>query len=282
MKQIFNSGIGELRELKVFEEEIADIEKVFGKSAYKVIAKNAAAALVVHQADWHLRGVLYHIRNILTSYAEFANGVASRANIEPPPKVIIMYAPSFQTMMFEFYALVNLSHITLDNLRLFLRPVFKTNFGQLPKSINRFFKGKTDCPVYLDLANDNVIQYLSDLRDCIVHFRTFATSDNAVVVGDHVNQDEQEKLLTENKWFDPMAKAHFRRVGDGVSVNVYLPDRIFDYSGLTEKMVKFTYVERYNLLSVSMNFMQLICYAISKVYSLLIDPGRPTFVFSKA
>ncbi|MFC1794876.1 hypothetical protein ACFL3Q_14975 [Planctomycetota bacterium] len=282
MEQIPNSDIGGHRTLKHFECETSEAEKSFGRAARNVIEKHAEHALVVHQADWHLRGVLHHTRNVLATYTEFADEIASRASIDPLPDVIIMYAPSFQTMMFEFYALVNLSRITLDNIRLFLRPVFKTDFGQLPKSVNKFLQGKTDCPAYLDLADNPVLQYLSDLRNCIVHFRTFATSDNAVVVGDHVGQDEQEKLLSGNEWFDPMAKAHFRWVGDDVSVNVLLPDRIFDHSGSTEKMVKFTYVERYNLLSQSMNFMRLICYAIGKVYSLLIDPGKPTFVFSKS
>jgi len=279
MEKFTNSYIGELRAPKDFEDEISKAEKAFEKAAHNVIGINADYEQVVHQADWHLKGVLHHTKGVFTSYTEFADGVSSRASIDPRPDVIILYAPSFQTMMFEFYALVNLSRITLDNLRFFLRPVFKTDFGQLPKSINKFLKGKTDCPAYFDLAHNAVLQYLSDLRDCIVHYRTFATSDNAVVVGNHVNQAEQEKLLSKNKWFDPMSKAYFRRVGDGVSVNILLPDRIFDHSN--EKMVKFTYEERHNLLSQSMSFMRLICYTIGKVYSLLIEPGRPTFVFTK-
>lgn len=281
MEQISNSDNGELRSPTVFNTEISEAEESFRVAAFKVIEQQSDKALLVHQADWHVKGVLHHTRNVLTAYTEFANGVASRASIKPSPDVIVMYAPSFQTMMFEFYALVNLARITMDNLRLFLRPVFKTDFRQLPKSINKSLQGNTDCPAYLDLADNPALQYLCDLRNCIVHFRTFATSDNAVVVNDQLGKDEQDELLLQNRWFDPMARAHFRRVGDGLSVNVLLPDRIFDHSGTTEKMIQFTYSERYGFLSQTMSFMRLICHTIGQVYTLLLDPGKPTYVFSK-
>jgi hypothetical protein len=60
------------------------------------------------------------------------------------PDLIIGRALEFRVMMFEFYALLNLARITLDSLRVFLRPLFKTDYGQLPKSVRSFVKGKTD------------------------------------------------------------------------------------------------------------------------------------------
>jgi hypothetical protein len=43
-----------------------------------------------------------------------------------------MYASSYQQMLFEFYTLVSLCRIALDNLRLYLRPLFIRTSDELP------------------------------------------------------------------------------------------------------------------------------------------------------
>ena len=112
------------------------------------------------------------------------------------------------------------ARITLDNLRIFLRPVFKTNYRQLPKSVRDFVKSKTDCPIYRILAKVYVLEYLCDLRDYVVHYRSFATSENLVIIGDHVDPEQVKALLEENKWFEPTARAYFRRIDSRVRVDV--------------------------------------------------------------
>lgn len=266
-----------VRSLEHFGAEIEEAESTFGGVLNRFLKKRPDLAQLAHQADWHLRGVIYHTRNVLRTYSRFADEVASRAMVtDKPPAAIVMYAPDFQTMMFDFYALVNLTRITLDNLRLFLRPVFK---NQIPKSITDVLKGTTDCPVYENLAKQPIVTYLCDLRNCLVHYRTFATSDNAVVFEEHLPEADKLRLFS-GTWFDPMARAYFRRVGDGVSVNIYLPDSIFDPTR-PEKLVEFTYVQRFNLLSQSREFMRLIAHCIRSVYLLLLNPGTPTYSFEK-
>jgi hypothetical protein len=43
-----------------------------------------------------------------------------------------MYASSYQQMLFEFYTLVSLCRIALDNLRLYLGPLFIRTSDELP------------------------------------------------------------------------------------------------------------------------------------------------------
>jgi len=114
-----------------------------------------------------------------------------------------------------------------------------------------------------------------------VHFRTFATSDNALVVGDTIVEADHSEIFEANSWFESMAKAYFRRVDNGVSVNVFLPDRIFDHSGSAEKLVPFTYDERNNILSRSMDFVRLIAVITEGVCSFLGADPPPSFSFSK-
>jgi hypothetical protein len=253
----------------------------FRSATRSVIQAHGEHSLIAHQAEWHFRGIGHHMSRMLDAYVAFARGVSARAAIVEALDVLVMYAPDLQHVLFEFYALVNLSRISLDNLRLFLRPVFKTEFGQLPKSVMDFLEDSTDCPVYVDLAKQETLTYLVDVRNCLVHFRTFATSDNAVVVGDHVSKDDEERILGSHGWFDHMARARFRRTDRGISVNVFLPDKVFDHSGATEKLVKFTYDARLNILSQAMEFTRLARHALLSAFELLIEPGNPSYQYAK-
>jgi hypothetical protein len=270
-----------LRSPEEWRNELTEYFALCRTATHRVGEANSENTLIAHQAEWHLRGLLHHMNRMLEAYSDFAREVGARAQLEAGPDALVMYAPSYQEVLFEFYALVNLARITLDNLRLFLRPVFRTPFGQLPKSVSGFLDGWTDCPVYHYLSRQAATAYLSDIRNCLVHFRTFATGDNALVIGDHVPTEEEERLLESTGWFRHMARARFRRVDRGVSVNVFLPDRIFDHSGTTEKLVAFTYDERINILSQAMSFVRLAWQSLSGSYSLLLSPGVPTYQFAK-
>jgi hypothetical protein len=260
---------------------IDEVEQAVSWKVQNVMEARPEHALLIHQAEWHFLGVAYHTRNVLTNYAAMARQAGVPSTRETPD-LIIGRAPEFREMMFEFYALLNLARITLDSLRVFLRPVFKTNYGQLPKSVRDFVKGKTDCPIYQTLPQGHILEYLCDLRDYVVHYRSFATNENLVIIGDHVDPDQVKELLEENKWFEPMARAYFQRIDSrAVRVDVRLPDTIFQRVDGQKKLAEFTYNERINLGTQAVAFLELITACILAVYSLLIEPGKPTYEFSR-
>lgn len=270
-----------LKAFGTFSSELDEIERHIKEAVQALDRVHPEHRTRVHHAEWHVRGVVHHCRNLLASYQEVAQGAADRA-VGTGANVVVMYAPAVQRMWFEFYALVSLARITLDNLRKLLAPVFVTDFGQLPKSISGYLDGGTDCPVYVWLAKNPAVSYLSDMRNCLAHFRSFATNDNAVLVEEGHEDADPLNLDPDADWLRPMAKGEFRRVGeDGASINFYLPDVIFDRSGTGEKLAKFTYGERYNILSQSFAFVELVAEAVGQSFVLLLDPGRPTFSYAK-
>ena len=271
-----------VRPLSEIGSELLEIMADMHAATHALSSSRPDLTVIAHQAQWHMRGAIYHTNALLAAYAEFASGVGARAQIDVQPAVLVMYAPSLQEVLYNFYALVNLARITLDNLRIYLRPVFTTAFGQLPKSITGFLEGETDCPVYLDLQQRPIVTYLSDLRNCLVHFRSFATGDNAVVVDDHLPREEEKRLMADMAWFDHMAHARFRRTSQGISVNVLLPDKIFERTPGTEKLASFTYNERINLVSQAMAFTRLTAHVLGGVFVLLHDPGKPVYSFRKS
>jgi len=112
---------------------------------------------------------------------------------------------------------------------MYLEPLFIRGSDELPKSVRAVLEGSTHCPVYMALVRQPLVDYLLDLRNCLVHYRSFATSDNAYVVeeGTEIN-GALERGDLEN-YLRSMARADFRRVGENaISVNVCLPDRIFE------------------------------------------------------
>ncbi len=247
----------------------------------EVIRKgNDSISLTAHQAEWHVRGLTYHARKMIRRYASVGQGIAERANLRPEMAAVIIHDPSVQQLLFEFYAIVNLARISLDNLRNVLGPVFTTQYGQLPKSITDFTLGSTNCPVYEMLAREPMVEYLSDIRNCLVHYRPFATSDNAIAVAEGLGDSATLDDLT---WLQPMTKAVFRKMGnDGVVVNMYLPDRIFELDqGGNKVLVDFTYQYRINMLSQSVSFVLLVASATIASLQLLVDPGSPTYSYHK-
>ena len=70
--------------------------------------------------------MIYHCRKLVEKYTNVAQGISRRIQ-DTNADVVMMYSPDVQEIMFEFYALVNLARISLDNLRNVLHPVFKQN-----------------------------------------------------------------------------------------------------------------------------------------------------------
>jgi hypothetical protein len=266
-----------------------DFLTVLNAASEKVEAMTACIAagpgdlgLRAHQAQWHVRGVIFHCTSLFNAYRSFARGIAGRAQREDPPNAVIMHSPDCQVMMFEFYALVVLARIALDNLRMTLAPVFKTPVSQIPKSVADVVAGHTDCPVYTWLRDETPLDYLSDVRNCLVHYRSFATSDNALVMEEGLAFDEQQQQAVEMLGTLPeVFKATFR-LGEGtVAVNVLLPDRIFVRKGTSKALCPFTYNRRINLLSQSRDFAMMVAQATHMSLGLLGSHGEPAFAFSK-
>lgn len=265
------------RKVSDFERDIADLEESVKNLAHQLAAAHSDRSLLGFQAEWHIRGILYHLRHLLVLHEVFIREVSSRAGTGA--HILVMYAPSFQEMLFEFYALVNLCRISLDNLRIYLAPLFKRNCDQLPNSVRDVLKGSTNCPVYKALSGQEILTYLLDVRNGLVHYRSFATSDNAYVVEEGVDTSDIEG--EGNHFFTAMARADFRRIGDdAIAVNVLLPDRIFetDADG-SKRLVKFTYNERWSLLSMSLSFAQLAVMSLRSAVQRLTVTSDPIFEF---
>ena len=263
------------RRLDAFPAEVAETTKGLTELVHQV---GNSYSLAAHQAEWYVRGIAYHCLNLYNKYSEFIKEVIKRvgASAEEAPFEIVMYAPACQPMMFEFYALLNLSRIALDHLRTLLAPKFKTPLSQLPKSVKDYVNS-TDCPLYIWLSGQPILAYLLDLRDCIVHYRTFATSDNALVLRQDCQNAEQMRV----DWPE-VFKAEFRLIEDNaIAVNVFLPDEIFVIEGSHKKLVKFTYEERISLLSQSREFLRLVAHVTMKALLMLISDPSPMYEFKK-
>lgn len=264
--------------LAEFENSIAAIEESAKGLAHRVANAHSERSILGYQAEWHIRGLTYHLRRCLQHHLQFVREVSARASTGA--SIIVMYAPVFQEMMFEFYALVNLCKISLDNIRIYVRPLFVTSSHQLPKSITSVLEGSSNCPVYQSLAEQPLLEYLTDLRNCLVHYRSFATRDNAIVreegAGNFLDEGADDTFLK------AMALVDFRRVEpNGISVNVCLPDRIFERKSTAGKsLAEFSYAERLNMISMARNFVQLTAGALTATLHLLADLDGPAFRFS--
>jgi hypothetical protein len=74
--------------------------------------------------------MLYHLHELFHHHSVFVSEVSARAGTGA--SIVFMYASSYKQMLFEFYALVSLCRIALDNLRLYLRPLFIRTSDELP------------------------------------------------------------------------------------------------------------------------------------------------------
>lgn len=262
-------------------KELDDMVAVLSKSSSVAKNhKNSDISIRAHRAEWHVRGLIYHCRNIIKYYGDFCTDVIIRATADPEntPSLLIMCSPSVQFLMYEFYALVNLAKISLDNLSKLVYPLFDTI--HLPKSISDYDSGTTNCPMYERLANDTITHYLIDLRNCLVHYRSFATNDNAYVYDESVDYSEAQKIAKD--WIAPMAKALFRITEDEkIVVNIFLPDNIFERNESGDKkLTNFTYENRKNLLSYSMRFARTVVFSTIEAFAYYKDITK-RFIYNK-
>ncbi len=271
------------RKLEDLREDLADVKRILDHAVRALIEKKSEYTLLARQAEWHIRGLIYHYHRMLSLYEVVAGEVGGRALTIANTAVIVMHSPDMQDLIFEFYALVNLARITLDELVKYVRPLFVPG-AHLPKSINDFLKGQSDCPLNVKLSDQIVLNYLVDIRNCIVHYRTFATSDNTLAVAD----DADESLLEEVPFGElrSVTRVYYRHFGENkVSVNVLLPDIIFEYdeAGVRTRMARpFSYSRRHNLMSQSREFIRLCTFGVWVALDLLADKDRGTYSWQRS
>lgn len=270
------------KSLEEFTNELDSMESALRASINDVLKLNDPDLnLRAYRAEWHVKGLIYHCRNIIENYAIFSEEVIIRATADEykRPDGLIMHSEAIQKMMFEFYALVNLCKISLDNLSKLVYSLFTNK--HMPKSITKFTSGTTNCPIYERLANDSITDYLVDLRNCLVHYRTFATNDNVYVIKEGLKEDSIMDMT--NSWISPMAKATFRYTEDNkIVVNTYLPDKIFQRNENGEsKLANFTYENKFNLLGYSMRFTRTVMFSTMEGFSYLKKGLSGAFTYNK-
>jgi hypothetical protein len=268
-------GVSPLTDLA---HELEELEAASTTVVAELLGTRKEHSTRAHQAHWHIRGMVYYCLNLLKNYTVFGEEISKRSRTGA--NAIMMHSRECQSLMFDFYTLVLLARISLDNLRTYLAPLFITPYSQVPKSVRDFNKDNTDCPIYRKLAEESLLDYLTDIRDCLVHYRSFATNDIALVMDEQTSFPQE--LHTSSLQFQPMFRAVFRRISeDELSVNIYLPDKVFETDHGNKKMVQFTYHQRINLLSQSVIFAKFASLAIIEALIYLRDNDAPCFSFNK-
>lgn len=242
----------------------------------------------VRNAAWHVRGQIYHTRRLYQHYVALASEVGKRVNAllpDNPPDVLIFNSSALQELLYEFYAFLALARISLDELRHLLRPILVPAAGQsLPKSIKDLVRGVTDYPVLLALGKEPMLYHLIDIRDCLVHHKTFASAELMVVVKDGSDAD-LEPILREG-WSRPVTLPHYRLTDDNRIVsNVLLPDRIYTYPTPADRgkiVSPFTYEQHNNILTQILEYLRFGAYQVIESILLLRDHEGEPFGWKKA
>ncbi|WP_105620063.1 hypothetical protein [Vallitalea okinawensis] len=231
--------------------------------------------------EWHLHGLVYHMKNLITYYSDIGEQVRLRINSgEDIPAIIILNCESGQKLYYEFYSFVNLTKITLDNLSKMVYPLFENK--DLPNSFSKYNAGTTNCPLYEWLSNTDLIYYFIDIRNLLVHFKSFATTDNIVVLKDDLldeinnatNDIESYKFYTEC-----MLKSYYRIQDKRLVFNIKIPDSIFE--GAHDKICKFEYYENKNIIAESMKLTRVIFQTVSFIRDYYSSERKPEFKYHK-
>jgi hypothetical protein len=180
----------QLEEVERELEEVASAAHEIVRQIVRALPERGGNA---EQAEWHVRGLAYHLRTLARLHREVVDAVAARA-AAGDPSIVVMHSPAMQDMLFEFYAFIVLARILFDQLGRHLLPLFTNR--ELPNSITEILKGSTDCPLYRDhlAQHGDLFRYLLDLRDCLVHHRSFAASENTVAIREGFDASEFEQF----------------------------------------------------------------------------------------
>lgn len=258
----------ELNNLNFLLEEIEGVELKAKKtvSEFHTNKELIKYSKLANEVEWHIKGLAYHYKNMLDHYANVSEKLYDRVNNNTNVGIVIFHSLEMQSLLFEFYSIVSLARITLDYVTQYtLAPLFKP--GTLPGSVNKFMKGKSNINLHQFLNDQKQVRYLIDLRDCMVHFRTFATGENTMAFADGFDIDQLPNI--EEYWKHPVVRTFFRKVDNNtISINLLLPDHIYSYSETGARMSlvgSFEYSSRINILRQSLDFIHLC-----EIYSLSI------------
>lgn len=269
--------------INVFLNELTQILFVLRSTISNLIKENPDLEVRSYRSEWHIRGLVYHCQNIIKHYNDIGEGLITRVNAisDTKPDVLIMSTLSCQYLMYDFYALINLAKITLDNFVKLINPLFITK--NIPKSISDIKSGTTNCPMYERHSNDNLTKYLIDLRNCLIHYKSFATRDNVYVIREGVDTIEEAVDSEEIRNFvGSMLRAVYRITEKGeVVFNVYIPDKIFEIKeDGTKRIAEFSYDMKRNIVGYSMKFIRIIMFSMLEIITYYKDKTK-RFIYNK-
>lgn len=252
--------------IKTFDkvsQEVDELKKTAEKIKANLNKLDKKYLLAAGQIEWHLIGLIYHYERLTGLYERVSKEVAERA-IHTKADVLVMHSKEMQQLIFEFYSLVNLARISLDQFLKFLRPCFK-NQNSVPKSINDFLGGYSKAPYY-QLSQIGLLPYLVDIRNCIVHYRSFSSTDNTIAISEGFKGEEILGRMDEHMPRPVIRTSYRRHEGNpqGISVNILLPDVIFekDERGKKVRLAReFSYNDSHNIPRVSTEIVKLIMMA---------------------
>ncbi|MBQ3558039.1 MAG: hypothetical protein IJA07_00815 [Agathobacter sp.] len=250
-----------------YEKELQDMEITIYDLKQSVIAdikdteNKKELCERIGRCEWYIQGQIYHLRNMIGIYKEIVGTAINKMNAvmiqEGPPSFFFTANNLLPNLYYELYAFINLFRISLDYFHKTLE--FKFEKGkELPKSFSAFTSRTTDCPILERLANDYVIMYFKDFRDCLNHYRTFSANSMFMLVQEDIqNISGLDPLLNVEPF---ILKPSFRIEEDSkIIINFYLPDVIFE--GNKNKLVKnFTYEQKKNILAETMSVLRHVVF----------------------
>lgn len=267
------------RNPSTFTEELKQMKEVLQQILHEYQKISNEHYVKGEYTQWHLNGLMYHADTIISQYSTIAEELKARLNTVQFAHVFIMHTPQMQNLMYEFYAFISLARISLDNLKHILYPLFTNPINQMPKSVTDLGSGNTDCPIYERIANTEELQYLIDLRNCLVHYRTFAINNNSIITHENVEDFEKDGIENMTK---AMTKGTFRITeSNDIVFNIFLPDAIYIRDNKNKKLADFTYNNRLNILGETMRFLRHILFNYLDAMTVNVTSQEPRFAFQK-
>ena len=98
-----------------FEQQLEEIGTDLSNGAKEAVRAVREHRLLIEQAEWHGRGVLYHCQALFRLYQEVSSAVSARAQADAD--LLVMHSPDMQRLLFEFYAMTLLSREQSAELR---------------------------------------------------------------------------------------------------------------------------------------------------------------------
>ena len=249
-------------------DEIKRMQQAIRSEQYRILAgidepeKKRQMQERIYKLDWHVQGQMYHIRNMIHLYGQIVGEAAGKVlslieTTKQPVDAMLTGNVLLPDLYYEFYAFVNLYRISLDYFHRTLAFKFE-NPSNLPKSFSKLVSRTTDCPVMERMANDAVIAYFKDFRDCLNHYRTFSTNHIFLLLEESVDENETDAFDTLTQIEPFILRPSLLDGNSNVIVNFFLPDKIFE-DGTDNKLVnQFEYTQKKNMIATVMHALRSV------------------------